>query len=113
MADEIKVTGILQVSNGLYDQRQQVANFSKDQTGNSMASGVVAIGASPEALPIAADVATAGYSLFRNLGSNTVTITVDIELEGGDFAIFQPASTSINAVAASGNSDLYYWVNEK
>ena len=112
MANEITVTTNLRCKNGYYDQAQNIVNYQKTQTGTHMSSDIIAVNTVGETLEIAPDITTCGYALFRNIGANTISITVDIKLEGGDVALFIPNSTSITATSFGGDSELYYWINE-
>lgn len=74
MANEITLQGTLQISNGDFKQDWRPGSIQVTQTTQAMAGGIQSIGTSAEALGVT-DVATPGYSFFRNLdATNFVTI---------------------------------------
>jgi len=109
-ADEVQVTAQLKVDNGSYEVTRQVQQYKVTQTTQRSDAGIVATSAATNALPIV-NVATGGYSFFRNLGTNTVTLQVYVLLKSNDVALIRVASTNIPYYAAGGSGTLEYWVN--
>lgn len=109
-ADEVQVTAILKVDNGAYQITRQVQQLKADQTTQRSAAGIVGTSAATNALPVST-VSTGGYSFFRNLGTNTVTLRVWAQLKPEDVALFRVSSTNILHSATGGTGALEYWVN--
>lgn len=108
--DEVTVTAQLKVDNGAYDVTRQVQQLKVSQATQRSDAGIVGTSSSTNALPIL-NVTTGGYSFFRNLGSNTVTLQVYVLLKSNDVALIRVASTNIPYYATGGTGALEYWVN--
>jgi hypothetical protein len=109
-ADEVTVTATLKVDSGSFDMQRQVQQYKVNQTTQRADAGIVATSSATNALPIV-NVATGGYSFFRNLGTNTVTLQVYVLLKSNDVALIRVASTNIPYYATGGTGALEYWVN--
>lgn len=113
-ADEITVTAVLKVSNGNFDLTRTVSNYKVDQTGTSVDYGIkaIAVGATNN-IPIS-NVTSPGYCFIRNLATtNSIFVTLVMELAPGDVAVFPGATTNITTYSTAGTNDLEYWVNQR
>lgn len=97
MANEIKVTAKLVITNGNLSKTFNVNSRNRDQTTLGAHNPVIIVGTSEEVIS-AGDVATLGYVAFQNLDStNYVDIGPEsggamvplIRLEAGDAAILR------------------------
>ena len=95
MANEITLSGSLQIANGDFKQDWRPGTIQITQTTQAAAGGVQTIGTSEEAI-VVTDVSTPGYAFFRNLDStNFVTIGTYVsatyypclKLKAGEYAI--------------------------
>jgi hypothetical protein len=68
MAQEISINLRMRVNKGFLIHEDSVTNQLVDMTGSVAAGGVQNVGTNPEVI-VVNDVATAGYSFFRNTGA--------------------------------------------
>lgn len=117
MANEITLTGSLQIANGDFKQDWRPGTIQVTQTTQGAAGGVQTIGTTSEAI-VVTDVATPGYAFFRNLDStNFVTIGSyvsttyypAIKLKAGEYAIVRLATgLTFHALADTAAVKLQY-----
>jgi hypothetical protein len=115
-ADEITIQATMRVRNGDFELQRSVGSLSVDQTGRGMAYGIQAISTNTNTLVVSSDVVTGGYSWFRNVGTNAVTVQVYMRLNPSDIALLPVASTNITAYTSGTNSEttfLEYWINQE
>ena len=128
-ADEITITTYLAVKNGAFEYMKNISQLRRDQAtlGSSMNVQSIQTNAA-ELIVIAADVATNGYSFFRNVTTNTdrvidvgitdTNFTAMMRLEAGDVALLRLHPTEAlyaQAVRVSGTNaitgvDLENWI---
>ena len=117
MANEITLTGSLQIANGDFKQDWRPGTIQITQSTQACAGGVQIIGTSEEAI-VVTDVATPGYCFFRNLdATNFVTIGSFVsatyypalKLKAGEYAICRlDGSKTFYAKADTANVKLQY-----
>jgi hypothetical protein len=115
-ADEITIQATMRVSNGNFELTRSVGSLSIDQTGRAMSYGIQTITTNSTTLVVGSDVTTGGYSWFRNVGTNAVTVQVYMLLNPSDIALLPVASTNITAYTSGTNSEatfLEYWINQE
>lgn len=115
MADEITIAASLSVTKGNLDQVRRMPTLSVDMTGTNYSGGAQSIGTSYEAVTISADVATAGFAVFRNNDeTNYVEIGLEVastfypfaRLNAGEYMLVRLGTTSIFAQANTAAVDL-------
>src|SRR5688572_28245652 len=125
MADEGRITIQLNIAKGTNSEftYNRSASDQFDVTGTNMSGGVQAIGVTHEAVSISADVASKGWTFFRNL-STSVSIDLGREIAAafeafvtllpGEIAAFRLKSTATLYAKASvtAGADLEYFVME-
>jgi len=114
-ADEINIQAAMRVENGDFSLTRSIPSLVIDQTGKNMAYGIQDLTYLTNTLTIGTDVATGGYSWFRNLGTNDVIVAVNVLLKASDVALLRVASTNIGAycVTSGQTSRVEYWINEE
>lgn len=115
-ADEITIQATMRVVNGDFELQRSVGSLSVDQTGRAMSSGIQNITTNTNTLVVSSDVTTGGYSWFRNVGTNAVTVQVYMLLNPSDVALLHVASTNITAYTTGTNAPttfLEYWINQE
>jgi len=110
-SDEISVTARLEVNNGDFSFTRNVQGLKIDQTSQRADMGIQASASTvTNTIPVR-NSAVGGYSFFRNLGTNTVTLVVNVKLKASDLAMFRVASTNISHFTSGGAGVLEYWIN--
>lgn len=121
MADEITVSGRIQIKKGNLEHLFSPSALLVDLASENAIGGNQVIGTNPESLVYnSTDVAANGYAYFRNL-STAATVTINyatasssytafVRLEPGEFAIHRVAQTSIFAQASSTTAVLQYYI---
>jgi hypothetical protein len=114
-ADEINIQASMRVNNGDFSLTRSIPSLAVDQTGKNMAYGIQDLTYVTNTLTINTDVATGGYSWFRNIGTADVVVAVNMLLKASDVALLRVASTNITAycVTSGQTSRVEYWVNEE
>lgn len=109
MADEIKVSGSIRVSNTTLSLTHSLPNLTPDQATEFYSSGCQTIGTSEEAIVFAGDLTAAGWCYFRNLdATNFVEVGLTkaatfypfVKLLPGEWALFRLSTvTDVQAKA--------------
>lgn len=130
---EIIINSYMKVDKDDYDQLINVQGYTTDMLGDSMAQGIQAIQTNThEQIIIPADVATNGYSWFRNVTTNrdrwvdlgvqdaSTNFIAMIRLNGSDIAGPLPLHPTNNIYARGGSTtsgvsgiNLQFWIVEK
>lgn len=111
-SDEGIVTVLLKFKNGNLQFQRNVSNFKFDQTGNSLDWHVQNIGTNAhEVITISVDVATNGYSFWRNDTTNA-NYYVDVGVQGAttNFIAFMRLEPGYIAVLPLHPTNLLYAV---
>lgn len=121
MANEIKTSLTLDVSNGSLEVSKKSGRLLADMTGPAYSGGVQNIGTTHEQLTVDAGVGTAGVAWFRNLDdTNFVEIGTDVsasfeafaKLKPGEVGMIRLATTAVYAKADTAAVDLEYLIFE-
>lgn len=112
-ADEVTITTFFKVQNGDFDLTRNIANLKRDQTGRDSAQGIITVSTSTTIVPVNTDVAIAGYTFFRNVGTNDITVNNCILLKPSDIALLRLSTTNVTAITTNLSSRLEYWINEE
>lgn len=121
MADEITVSGRIQIRKGNLEHVFAPSTLLVDLASENAIGGNQVIGTNPESLVYnSTDVSANGYAYFRNLSTDatvsinyatsTTAFTAFVRLEPGEFAIHRIAQTAIYAQAATTTAVLQYYI---
>ena len=121
MADEVSVSGRIQIRKGNLEHVFAPSALLVDLASENAIGGNQVIGTNPESLVYnATDVAANGYAYFRNLSTaatiainyatSTSAFTAFVRLEPGEYAIHRVAQTAIYAQASTTTAILQYYI---
>lgn len=117
MADEITVNLSLRVRNGYLISENSTGNSLVSMSGSNASGGAQNIGTTAETITMG-DVATAGYSFFRNLGptnfveigTGTTTFVSFAKLKVGESAVVRLGTNAPTARANVAAVNLQYMI---
>jgi hypothetical protein len=110
-ADEIAVTARMEVNNGDFSLTRSVQALKVDQASQRADMGIQASASTTTNTIPVRNCAVGGYSFLRNLGTNTITVQVNVLMKASDVAMFRVASTNVKHFTTGGPGVLEYWIN--
>ena len=116
-ADTLTLAASVRADAGSFQLTRSVAGYPVTLTTRASTYTVQSIATGATCVAVGADITTAGYCWFRNIGTATVTIAVSgtdcLKLLTNDFALVRLVSTNVTAKATAGSSSgqLESWIN--